>query len=59
MRKYIILIGIILISSCSSTQRMERSMFDPPRKGAELRMQKKFEKSRKQKKSWVSQPKRR
>jgi len=63
LKKYLVLSGIFLMfASCSSLtkqQRTERSMFDPQRKGSELREQRKHEKSRKQKKAWVSQPKRR
>lgn len=62
MKKYLFFSFILLMfASCSSLtkqQRAERAMFDPQRKGSELREQSKHEKSRKQKKAWVSQPKR-
>jgi hypothetical protein len=55
MKKYLLLLVILpLLASCSplsKQQRVERDMFDPKRKGQDKEWSK-------QKKSWVSQPKR-
>lgn len=61
MKKTFLFLLIILLTSCSTltkTQRMERDMFDPKRKGSELKQQKSHEKQSEQNKKWTQTPKR-